>query len=342
MSEVNKQIFWDSFLKAVETEPVEAKPIQGISGIYHDTTAIGVDEKRKRLVIISSEPDSRNTILIQSDIKSKIKEYHIILARPAVVNLGYVASFITTLIGNYDFSMSELNELVKDKIDFQKRIEKYGEQLKAFHGYKKIINFDSATISIISMIKEVIDQLSMIKMTKEVDDTYFSLKDISLFDPASYDREQGICPVPLYEFEDFETIAFQQGNNHDYVRHILEKKHILQYFFPSPDYLAIGLISSSISKTSDVISKINEAPHIGHPLGENDLLDKNISLLNIIDALKDKKYAVDGEICLEVTEEGKKYRNIVRYQPREGFLKKLSNVLSIKLDFNIKDLFRNL
>jgi hypothetical protein len=47
---------------------------------------------------------------------------------------------------------------------------------------------------------------------------------------------------------------------------------------------------------------------------------------------------VEGEIGLEASEEGRQTTAAVRFKPREGFLAKLARVLSVKVEFSLKDL----
>lgn len=60
----------------------------------------------------------------------------------------------------------------------------------------------------------------------------------------------------------------------------------------------------------------------------------------LVDSLKDRGLSVEGEVGLELTDEGRVIRSAVRFKPREGFLSKLSNVISVQIDFNLKDLFK--
>jgi len=59
----------------------------------------------------------------------------------------------------------------------------------------------------------------------------------------------------------------------------------------------------------------------------------------LIDALEEKKLCVEGEHCVELTETGRSVRTTVKWKPREGFIAKLSRILSLKLDLSLKELF---
>jgi hypothetical protein len=54
-----KLSFWHSFLRAVETEPKDVKSLSGASGLSHPLVTLGIDEKRRRVVLVSGESDPR-------------------------------------------------------------------------------------------------------------------------------------------------------------------------------------------------------------------------------------------------------------------------------------------
>ena len=58
-----KSEFWHNIIWAVEAKPRIATSIQGLSGFYHPVVAVGVDEKRRRVIMISGESDARSAAL---------------------------------------------------------------------------------------------------------------------------------------------------------------------------------------------------------------------------------------------------------------------------------------
>jgi hypothetical protein len=58
-----------------------------------------------------------------------------------------------------------------------------------------------------------------------------------------------------------------------------------------------------------------------------------------MEQLKAGGYAVEGEFTMELTEEGKAVRQTVKIRPSEGLLQKLSRLMSVKVDLNLRDLF---
>jgi hypothetical protein len=51
-------------------------------------------------------------------------------------------------------------------------------------------------------------------------------------------------------------------------------------------------------------------------------------------------YVADTEIGLEITEKGRTVRQNIKIRPRESLISKISKILSVKVDFSTKDLFK--
>jgi len=175
-------------------------------------------------------------------------------------------------------------------------------------------------------------------LPKEVDPPVVRFGSLVALDPAELDRQMGICSVPLYEFSIGEAEVFHAGSDVERAREILKARDIFQYFFPAPDHLALGLIEKNHLSPSALVEWLRRPPDIGHPFGPLELIDRNLQFNEIVDALKDRGFSVEGEVGLELTDSGQISRATVKFKPREGFLSKLSNVVSINIDLNLKDL----
>ena len=128
------------------------------------------------------------------------------------------------------------------------------------------------------------------------------------------------------------------SENLEVVKETLLRSDILQYFFPAPDHLALGLIDRTrIRNTSQLEKQISESPNLGHPFGQTEIAKVNQSITDIIDELKQRKLIVDGEVGLEISPEGQVIRQTIRFKPREGILSKLINRVSVNID--LKSLF---
>jgi len=78
--------FWDNVLKVAEADPRTEGSIRGASGIYHPAVALGVDESRKRLLIVSAEHDARTAAMAQIDIQSALDGVQVLVVRSACDN----------------------------------------------------------------------------------------------------------------------------------------------------------------------------------------------------------------------------------------------------------------
>ena len=116
----------------------------------------------------------------------------------------------------------------------------------------------------------------------------------------------------------------------------MQRLQLFQYFFPSPDQLALGLIDRGGLPPSRVLDYLEAAPQLGHPFGPVEITPES-SLPRMVEALKTLDLVIEGEESSEVTLAGKTIRRSVRFKPREGLISKLLNRLSIS--FNLKDLF---
>jgi hypothetical protein len=151
--------------------------------------------------------------------------------------------------------------------------------------------------------------------------------------------EVGNCPFPLYELSKVDAEAFYDGRDIARVRDVLRRLQLFQYFYPAPDHLVLGMAENQ-SEHSKLAEALAQSPVVGHPLGQFELLGPNTRIQDVIADLQDRSLIVEGEVGLELSEQGRVARASVRFKPREGFLAKLSRILSIKIDASLTDLFK--
>ncbi len=321
--------------------------MRGASGLLHPTVAIGIDEKRHRLVIVSDDPDARSAALAQADIQAAHVDHHVIVARPISVNLSKVAEHIIGLVGGTVIGPTQFEKWSTKKRVRQKtidaKIERFVNQglVPAFQG------FEWATVDLVAAWQDVIMQLSHLAIEPPSANSGLKaivpsirLGPLVALDPAEVDRQLGNCVVPLYDFTESDADIFHRSQDLDAVREVLRTRNLLQYFYPAPDQLALGFVDRGVAGLGGIVTAMRSAPAVGHPLSTPELVSVGTSLDDIVDALRDRKLVVEGEIGYELTTEGRTVRASVRFQPREGFLSKLSRILSLKVDVGLKDLFK--
>ena len=329
-----KAAFWQNLLRAVETEPRDAQFVRGISGIEHPVIAVGVDDARRRLLLVSGEHDSRSAAIAQQDIQRAIESIQVIMVRPIAINLGPLAQQAVNFFGGpviaHDRFLSGLSKEPEWKEIFEKNA-------------KYCASFGVAKLNWLAQIMQTIQQLAMVEVELKFDPTnqstgVFRLEKLANFDPGGLDRQLGICPIPLYEFTETDVAVLQKGDDLDEVRDVLRQRDILQFFFPSSDQLALGLVDRGLKEPTQVLNELSKAPELGHPFGDSELTSNDIEIGDTIDALQEKGFLVEGEIGLDMTKGARAVRASLRFKPREGIVSKIANNISIKLD--LKDLFR--
>src|SRR3990172_8270711 len=350
-----RKAFWDTFIRAVEAEPAQIESLKGSSGLVHPVVATGVDRTRKRLIVVSGDPDGRTAALAQADIQALYGDYKVILARPIAVNLSKAAEALASFFGKTEIKNKDLDRLSKGGERGKRKLERQMKQLAEAGFIPAIQAIGYAVLSTSATWQDIIKQLSYVQFLPTADlpqattDTPKGAKTDSPIinfgaliarDPSETDRQMGVCSVPLYELSTSEAEIFHLGTDIEAAREMLKTHHIFQYFFPAPDFLALWLIEKEHTSPSKLIDILSRSPKRGHPFGSSELVPSNVKLEELVDVLKERGYSVEGEVGLELTDSGKISRAAVRFKPREGLLSKLSNIFSIKIDLNLKDLFK--
>ena len=347
-----RKTFWETFIRAVEAEPEQIRSLRGASGLVHPTVAIGVDRTRKRLVVVSGDSNGRSAALAQADIQAAYQDYKVILARPIAVNLARAAEALATFFGKPEIGQRDLARLSDERT---KRVFEHRAKLLIDAAFVPAIQaVGYAALNAPATWQDVITQLSHVQFmsssdfTQNLETSKEAKADLPVIrfgalvalDPAEIDRQMGVCSVPLYELSGDEALVFHSGVDIEAARELLRTHHILQYFFPAPDHLALGLIEKKSAPPSTLAGWLEQSPNIGHPFGPSELVASNMTLDELVNVLKEQGFSVEGEFGLELTDSGKASRATVRFKPREGFLSKLSNVVSVKIDLNLNDLFK--
>jgi hypothetical protein len=344
-----KRQFWDTFLRAMETEPRDVRSIRGPSGFVHPILAAGVDDSRKRTLIVSGDPDARTAALAQADIQAAAPSTKIVMARPIAINLNSLALSVIGQLGAARLPISRLAALANPNEKTQ--AEELLKSLLSDTIEEMSRPFKYVALNTLSFVKELVQQFSLVKLEGFQNAENPQLPDLKLaptvileqlvsFDPVAIDRFCGVCAIPLYELEDDDFNAFAKGDE-DRARTCLASHHVLQYFFPPADQIALAVADRSLVSTADSLYEyVKTAPEIGHPLAPNELVDPHAQITELVDALRDRGLLVEGTGAIEVSPAGQVVRAEVKFRPREGLMEKLSRVISIKVDVSWKDFFK--
>ncbi len=345
--------FWKNIIQAAEAKPCETTHLRGASGFSHPVVAVGVDEPRRRVVVISGEGDARSAAMAQGDIQAVMPSVKVVMIRPVALNLGFAAKLLTQEIGRFELRQNDLDWISQHGGE---ELQKRFTSLKGnFFEKTKGIFIPSLTVPInwLGVIKEAIQQLSLIEAhqiegvkAQEKPETATStipildFKSLAVLDPVEADRLMGVCSIPLYEFSEQETENLSSHPNEEEAREVLKHHDILQYFFPAADHLALGLLDREPVSIGEIINRLKETSNLGHPFGPLEVIDPPVTLNEVVDALQERGLIVEGEATCEVTPEGRSVRAKVCFRPREGLVSKLLQRFSFKVDLSLRDLFR--
>jgi hypothetical protein len=262
----------------------------------------------------------------------------VIVVRPVLVHIGRAAELVVAGAGGPVFTSEFFNSLptAENGATQEEITEQWGKLVAP--AWKTVGEWvqharGMGTFRWRPQVLEVLEQLARIKVRSE--DESFSLDLSALLAPTrdDDDRALGVCGIPVYDMTEDELETINSGTNLDDIETILSRHGIQQFFFPPADHLALGLIDRGDElHATNITEAVEQSPEIGHPFGSLDLVPTGTSLTDLLDALKERELAVEGEFGYELTPEGAALRASVRFQPRESLVSRIINRLNVKFD----------
>jgi len=338
-AEISFEHFWPQVLRAVGCEPKNLESIRGASGVPHRLIAAGVDETQRRLIVVSAEPDARSAALAQADLQAAMEDTRVLVARPILVSAQDFALELARITGRATITVKDLERLPQGSqeeinVTLEPQIQPLMELMSGW-----IRNASGLkTFRFLEGVRQALDQLARIQWREEQGVPGADLTRLFGTNPEAEDLQLGICGFPLFAFSGTEMESVHGATDPGEVREILRRRNVLQFFFPPPDQVALGLVDRGAETSEVVEAEVSVAPNLGHPLGPNELVGTDVSLPDLIDALKELGLVAHGEISLEVTPDGRSVRQTIQFAPREGVVSKLVNRININID--LKDVFR--
>jgi hypothetical protein len=337
-AEGKQRTFWKTVIRAAEAEPRDATRIPGATGIDHPVLAAGVDEGRRRLIVISGEADARLAALGQADIEAATG-LHVIMVRPIVATLATVGQALQTVTGRPEIDLKALGELLQPSSPGASAL---------FEPVKAIFQqFEFAKVNIAAQIFQLLQQLAKLSFhplapsDPSNPSATLILRDLDKLaasDPTAEDRAFGVCPFPLFRLSAEYAEILQHGDDVESAQEALRRLDIFQYFFPPPDQVALAAVDRGTRDRKALEKTVAAAPTLGHPFGPNEVVATTTKIGDLIDELKERGYVAEGEVELSVTDTGKEVRSKVKFAPRESFASKLMNRISV--GFNLGDLLK--
>jgi hypothetical protein len=342
---------WQSFAKALGAELRETNSIRGASGLNHPLQALCVDDKSKRLILFSNEPDPRIAALVQGDVQSTLPSVKVLVARPTVYDLGaFVRNFYADAASAV-FSFAEFKQFT----DTFNALPKEDQQAQVLKGNFEIIGrmvkaIEHVPMPALTHIGNLVQQAALINWPQLIEALKDSNKgsgaagsiDLSRlyeFDSSSVDRAYGVCPLPLYQFTENDWEMFVGGLRIEDVRERLKALNIYQYFFPAPDHLALGVAERGITKRKEITEIVRSAPFEGHPFGPMELLPTSSDIQNIIDQLSENSFVSEVDQVVKITNDGAMTRTKIKTTPRESAISKLVNRFKLNVRLSTRDIW---
>jgi hypothetical protein len=195
--------FWNNVLKAAEANPRTESSIRGASGIYHPAVALGIDESRKRLLIISAEHDARTAAMAQIDIQAALDGIQVLVARPIAVDLSVVARSISESLGRSVFTTEDLGALSVNNEALSETIRKHFDPALA-----PLAFLGQIPLNVLSQWMSSLQQLGLIAFGQSIDEKApqnnkitIDIDKLAKLNPLDRDNHFGVCPVPLYQLK---------------------------------------------------------------------------------------------------------------------------------------------
>lgn len=321
--------FWRSLLNAAGTNPLSEKRLKGLSGYEHELVSVGHDERRGRLVVVSSEHSARVAALVQSDIQAAMPKLQVLTLRPILASVPRLAQAVQAVFGSPLLTQQGLNSLQGDSdlaTDLVGSISKGAPYA-----------IQNLGMQMVPQILDLIQQLASLRLEindvqgsedKEFTVDFSKLIDVDL---ASEDRSLGICALPIYDMNDTELESVAIGSA-DSAINFLRQHDVFQYFFPAPDEVAMGLVDRGISSIPSLSHEVDRLPSLGHPHGEMTYVDSATPVGELVESLQSQKLLVEGEYGLELSDSGRTERISLKFKPKEGPISKLVNRVTMKID----------
>lgn len=335
----NHRELWGAFSSAVGVELRDHTSIKGASGLEHSVLGISVDDNTNRVLLFSAEPNARNAALLRIDVQATMPDVHVLVVRPIAFDLVSMAHSLSNSFGKEINATKFLSDLNEERFNDSKELEPLFETI-----LKPSINaFRNGNLPPVDQLVSILMQgtsfnwkklLSVLKKASK-EDAFINIKDILPADSMEDDRALGVCPMPLFELNDDEWSIFTDKADKEQVVEKLKHLDVYQYFYPAADQLALGLIDRNIVSSDNVSALLNKTQEIGHSLGQNEILEKDVQFEDVVSTLEHKGMIVEGEMEYELTENGKKVRRLIKFRPREGLVSKVLNVIKPSITFKL-------
>ncbi|MDQ0391817.1 hypothetical protein [Labrys monachus] len=345
MAEEGGDEVWQALGIALGADPRENTTITGISGLEHPVQSISVDDRTKRVIIISAESNPRIAALMQVDVQATMPaDTKVLVARPISVDISdFTRRLFVTADGQVDVSkVFDVGKLLatSEEPGHKEEISRHFDPVM-----KPIMRiFDNLEMRPASQIVGVVEQLTAINWMhifqsaqQNPMNLLNAIFDIVKIDNLALDRACGVCPLPLYQFTDDDWLLFKSKGNRGDAQARLKELGIYQYFFPPNEQLVLGIVDKGNTSLDLVSQGVALSKKLGHIQGEGELVPGLPNFFDAIDGLRERGYITNINSTLEITPAGKAVRHTVDIQPRESLVSKIVSRFKVEIKANIAD-----
>lgn len=332
MSETQGTKFWDSMLAPLDFEVGADIEFVGTSGIRHQLPVVGHSFDESTFLLVVPDPDPIKATLIGSDLKSANSDKNFIVVRPTIGDAKEMILSVGLKLLELGFNGDRIAEYVKESatifqdlenVPFEEVVRRsegtiFEDELRAAHFAKQITG-----VSLFESGVQIIREAFLLEIGDAFKEQRFD--PMAFLNKQSYSKDivSGVCALPLHKIAADDWDQILNSRSQDLAEKFMKEIGFFQYFRPPIDQAGMGLAEHGINTQSAIEQAIEMANNLGHKVDEPELLPSNFSPQSVVDELTASGLAVQGELEIELSEEGKKKRMKVQFQPREGFFYKI-------------------
>jgi hypothetical protein len=269
-----------------------------------------------------------------------MSDTRVLIARPAIVNLGIIASSVVDLLGFSEITVG----------NFRTALQRVGKFDQSEVSDKGVILLDSVVgpavnalskirVPIVGQITSILQQAANMDLSEMIsvmwdatpEENIIDLNKLRSTDNLALDRKYGVCPIPLYEFTQDDWELFNSNDTNNVEKRLMELG-VYKYFFPPKDELVVGFVDRGIRSFDSLSDAVERTEGLGHGIASNTLLDSDKGIVDLLSALKEAGYVADAEFGLETGPQGRVFRSKVSARPQESLLEKILKRLSFNLN----------
>jgi hypothetical protein len=345
-----QHFFFAGFAAALGFELQEDANLIGRSGQLHRFSGLAIDEPGQRMLVLSDKIDPRAAALVHADAAANVRGYRLITARALHFDLGLLARAINAAEPDPGGDAAASAATTALQMRTRQRTAAVMDDDSLSDGLTNLRKgFDAAGLALGPLLNApalsgvdprdrlrlLLKQVDMLKekgligiqspgSTEPVD-----LSDMP--DAQYWDRQFGLCTVPLFELSEADWDTFNTGIDSEAIRLRLLDMGVTQYFHPPRDHAVLTLVERGTGTATGLASAIEKLDRIGHPPASDEFLDVDPrdSLNDVLERLRGLGHIADDERGLMVTESGRGIRSAVKFRPRESVFTKLLNPIGV-------------